>query len=690
MSIGRNGLGGLEGRRGCIKMGYKNLFKDDKINIYVIVAFLSAVVFCLIYGVKVLNPTYIDWLLAGEDLTQHYLGWTAYRASCWHFPIGMVDTLAYPYQTSIIFTDSIPLFAVFFKLLSPMLPETFQYFGFWGITSFILQGILTARIIRNYTKSKVAIVVSSILFTFTPVMIMRLYGHDALAGQWILLLGLELIFAHKKYQSGRKIFFIVGMMGMLAVSIHMYFVLMCGITLIGVCFVDILEYRSLKRSGLLLIEYLVMVAAVTWLLGGFNSGTQNSGYGLGLYSSNLNTLFNSQGWSRIYKQMPLYVSEQGEGCGYLGGGCIVLLLLVIVCLADKSIKVYVKGHWKESVALILVSVISMAVALSPVITMGDRVLVQMQLPQWLIDKWSVFRASGRVVWIDVYIIMLISCIVVIKILNKRMMIAAFLVALAVQIYDISDLLIEKHETFSFAQKYVSLLAETGFWDYIAQNSDVQHVVYYSTVEQPMMYSITDWAMRNGKTVNNFYFPRSLADKISVGRMEALNTLSKDTLFVFNEDECMDALRYDLHYYRVDGLIVGYRDKIPGYKEMMDSEFILKWEFGDNLYLSENGGMDIENGREIYPGGLSYGPYWSVARGDYVVTISGDDMKDGMDVLIYSQHGELYHDFKVISQTPQEIKIMISFAEDIEDLEICIKNNLEIAAVIRSVEIRNVG
>ncbi len=108
------------------------------VNIYIIITFLSVVVFCSIYGVKVLNPTYTDWLLvSGGDLTQHYLGWTAYRTCSWQFPLGMTNTLAYPNKTSVIFTDSIPLFAVLFKLFSPVLPEKFQYFGLWGIVCFI-------------------------------------------------------------------------------------------------------------------------------------------------------------------------------------------------------------------------------------------------------------------------------------------------------------------------------------------------------------------------------------------------------------------------------------------------------------------------------------------------------------------------------------------------------------------------
>lgn len=323
MSIEENGPDGLGDRMNQNKIDYRKFLANCKLNIYVVVAVLSAVVFCLIYGVRVLDPTYTDWLMAGGDLSQHYLGWTAYRASSWHFPIGMVDTLAYPNLTSIIFTDSIPLFAVLFKLLSPILPNEFQYFGFWGIMCFVLQGILAARIIKNFTENKVVITMASILFALMPIMIQRMYGHSALAGQWVLIFGLELIFAHKKYEKSKRIYVMVGLMGMLSVFVHMYFVLMNGIILLGICFINILGCQRLKRSGIILLEYLASVVMATWILGGFSGGVSARSGGLGVYSSNLNSLFNPQGWSRIFKDLSLYGKGQYEGFGYLGGGDFV-------------------------------------------------------------------------------------------------------------------------------------------------------------------------------------------------------------------------------------------------------------------------------------------------------------------------------------------------------------------------------
>ena len=86
--------------------------------------FLSLTIFGLIYGYDILNPTYDVWIFKDgyHDIIQHYMGWLFYRQSPWHFPIGLIDNLAYPYQFSMIYTDSIPILAVFFKSISFLSP----------------------------------------------------------------------------------------------------------------------------------------------------------------------------------------------------------------------------------------------------------------------------------------------------------------------------------------------------------------------------------------------------------------------------------------------------------------------------------------------------------------------------------------------------------------------------------------
>ena len=108
-----------------------------KYTLFIVSILLGASSFLYVYGFNVLNTSYDDWLLIDLDPPQHYIGWLFYRQSPWHFPIGLIDNLAYPYQFSMIYTDSIPILAVFFKAISFLLPDTFQYFGLLALFVYV-------------------------------------------------------------------------------------------------------------------------------------------------------------------------------------------------------------------------------------------------------------------------------------------------------------------------------------------------------------------------------------------------------------------------------------------------------------------------------------------------------------------------------------------------------------------------
>lgn len=237
--------------------------------VYAAVCVIAAAGFCYLYNIRLLKPDYTAWLLEGAhyDLTQHYLGWAAYRKGDWTFPIGCTDYLLYPTKTSVIFTDSIPCFAVLFKLLSPILPAQFQYFGLWGLLCFALQGVLAARILNRYTRNKVFAVLASTLFIFAPCMVRKMYGHTALAGQWLILLALQFLFFYRDYGKSKKIYVGWAAVGVLAASVHIYFLPMCGIILLGYCAADCMAYRRFGRSLFALLSYLLAAGGTVLILG---------------------------------------------------------------------------------------------------------------------------------------------------------------------------------------------------------------------------------------------------------------------------------------------------------------------------------------------------------------------------------------------------------------------------------------
>ena len=115
-------------------------------------ALLGALIFLLLYGVRVLDPTSVDWILnnPSPDPAQHYLGWELFRRSPVHLPyIGANYNAVYPFRTSVLFTDSLPLAALLFKLLGGILPTRFQYFGWWGLFCYMMQGGLAQAVIAR-------------------------------------------------------------------------------------------------------------------------------------------------------------------------------------------------------------------------------------------------------------------------------------------------------------------------------------------------------------------------------------------------------------------------------------------------------------------------------------------------------------------------------------------------------------
>ncbi len=134
----------------------------------ILAAIIGAIAFVCIYGVEVLATKNTLWLENAGDLTQHYTGWTFFRSSDWNFQIGLFNSLSYPNYASIIFTDSIPLFAVFFKIISNILPETFQYMGIFGIICYILQGVFSFTLLRKFIENKFYAIIRKCIFcTFT-------------------------------------------------------------------------------------------------------------------------------------------------------------------------------------------------------------------------------------------------------------------------------------------------------------------------------------------------------------------------------------------------------------------------------------------------------------------------------------------------------------------------------------------
>ena len=156
-----------------------------KYQLFIIAISISFWIYLL--GPNFINPTNIEWLYSG-DLSIYQIGWNFFKNDVWRFPLGSNPNYGIYYQGSIVFSDSIPLLAIFFKIFNKFLPNSFQYFSLWILASIYLQLFFSFKIIYKLSNNLVFSLISCLFFCISTIFLNRSGIHLALTGQWIILL----------------------------------------------------------------------------------------------------------------------------------------------------------------------------------------------------------------------------------------------------------------------------------------------------------------------------------------------------------------------------------------------------------------------------------------------------------------------------------------------------------------------
>ena len=530
---------------------------------FLVGALYGALLFLLVYGPRVLDVTYDDWLLTGGDLSQHYIGWLCYRNSPWHLPPGLMSGLNEPGMASVVYTDSIPHFAFLFKILSPLLPEAFQYFGLFGLISLALMGGFAALLLNHYLSCLPASVALSTFFVLSPYILQRLYAHTALGGgQWLIVASLWLWLCRPLEGKRWAAPLAWCALALTAGGIHMYFLPMVFAILGMWCLEQLLSKRPVRAVGTFVASVAVVLADF-WFYGIFYGSTTLKAVGLGESSANLNALFDAQNTSLFLKELP-HRTGQNEGYGYLGLGAIVLLGLAVLVKIFTFRKRPPLFSGMQKIQLGILFVFYEVVGLSPTVTLGDRVILEIPLWEPIRQLWSVFRATGRFIWPVCYLVMFLSMATVFSVLATRKGLAtvgAVLIAL-LQMADISPYLrsIRTNEKYRTRQTYTLSIHQQA-WDHLLETRP--HVVFQPASTFVFASGGSDialLAMRHHGTVSNFYFARP--DDLELAQLNQLiqqeldsGITREDTVYVLAESDPSLA-NYDLVLYRLDGMILG--------------------------------------------------------------------------------------------------------------------------------------
>ena len=115
-----------------------------------------------------------------KDIQQHYAGWLFYRQSALPFPLCITPAINAPQGVSVAYTDSIPLVAAVCRPLAELLGGTFQYFGWFTLLCFVLQGGFGALLCGLFASSAASAALGSLLFVASPILYERALRHTSL------------------------------------------------------------------------------------------------------------------------------------------------------------------------------------------------------------------------------------------------------------------------------------------------------------------------------------------------------------------------------------------------------------------------------------------------------------------------------------------------------------------------------
>ena len=487
--------------------------------LFVICAVIGAVCFIGIYGPAVLDFTNVGWLFDNDhDLRQHYIAWCRFRSDPWGFPIGLISSLSYPNSMSVIYTDSIPIFAVCFKLLGPLLPQTFQYFGLFGILSFMLTGGFAALLLRRFVSSDIQCVIGSVFYIISPTIVHRMYYHTALAAQWIVIAALVLWVYNDLIASNTRRVIYWGIVGFVCVGIHSYFLPMAGMILAASMFIQIVKK---KETGPAVAQFISFCAAGIfnlYILGAFYGGTSPTGFGLGTFNSNLNTFINPWEMGKLLPQLPLSNYFQYEGMAYLGAGILFLFVIIAAGMIFRMVRKVPEEAFHSDriygrVTIVLVAV-SFLSAVLPNITYNDRSILWIPYPSFVEDLLGIFRSNGRLIWPAMYILMTSAICFTAYTFRRYDYIGVIVLAAALmlQIVDMSD---------AFAQRYTLYTSEhptNTFWDdpELSTFTDGKSEFIFLYTDNDITMPTAYYGYFHNMRQNNYYFARDIDDRVREG------------------------------------------------------------------------------------------------------------------------------------------------------------------------------
>jgi len=402
---------------------------------------LACCLFLYQFGAHILDPTNIGFIFhVGKDLASDYLGWVFLRGAPWSFPLGKITNYFAPIGTYAAYTVPNPLVWMPFKLLSPILPVDFQYFGWWLLACNCLQAYFGYRLMRLITSNIFEQLLGVGFFLLSPPLLVSiLSGSDCLYVHWLILAGLVIYFENYSEIHNNKLILYWSILIFCALTIMPYF----GPMVIGLAlafyirlFIWSPAYRS--KAALSISVFPLILFACYIIFGYYKVGIYyNNLPDYGVSSLNLNAFINPLEWASFLPALPYRLGQGPAGFNYLGLGIMMLLCYGTIHSIIRPPKI---DHIKYLLPLAFVLFLFFIFAISNKVIWCNTVVFKYYLPEALLKLANMFRTSGRFGWPLFYAILFGSVFCVTATQRKSLSVSVMCICLAVQLADIHRML----------------------------------------------------------------------------------------------------------------------------------------------------------------------------------------------------------------------------------------------------------
>ena len=442
--------------------------KYQNTNVVVFYVFLGILSTFYLLGFENLSFTNTNWM-AAHDVTTDLLSWKFFKNDIWRFPFGKNPNYGMDIGSGIVFSGSIPILAIFFKLFSKILPYNFHYFGFWIFICFFLQSYIAFLIIYNYSKNVLFSIIGSLFFLLSPVLINRFGMHLSLSAHWLILLGFYI--QSKKNLSYKNIHWAT--LISLSALVHFYFT----IILFGMFFLfflaELKKKIDYKKNFSQIFLILGLLIFTMFVFGYFEVPfTDTLGFGYGHYKLDIAAIIipnSSINWSFFLPEIP---NVGLEGFSYLGlGGILLFISGIIIFFLNRNIFI----NKATLLPYFLIIIVFSIVALSNDISLFGNRIFNFELPKVLYAALSIVRASGRLFWPVYYLIFLGSIVIIYKKFSEKNAIYIVSLLLICQVIDIYPGLNKHYNSRAFITE--KNIINYSFWNNLTKKNSILRTTY---------------------------------------------------------------------------------------------------------------------------------------------------------------------------------------------------------------------